>query len=143
MWERPRRRCLSIPTHTRHYTVVGNPLIHQAVPLSRHRSRITVTPSSCLPSALALYGTAAVCAAALRLAVPISRTVLPNAARSCAERSAPGCCFRPYHFFSHCMLVFWCLDVFIHHMYNVWWPWDAMGANYSPTYMSVSNFYTV
>ena len=27
---RPRRRCLSIPTHTRHYMVVGNPLIHQA-----------------------------------------------------------------------------------------------------------------
>jgi hypothetical protein len=50
------------------------------------------------PSALALYGTAAVFAAVLRLAVPILRTMLPNAARSCAERSAPGCCFRPYHF---------------------------------------------
>ena len=30
VWERPRRRCLSIPTHTWHYMVVGNPLIHQA-----------------------------------------------------------------------------------------------------------------
>ena len=44
---RPRHRSLSIPTHTRHYTVVGNPLIHQAVPLSRHRSRITVTLELC------------------------------------------------------------------------------------------------
>ena len=44
---RPRRRCLSIPTHTRHYTVVVSPLIHQAVPLSRHRSRITDTLELC------------------------------------------------------------------------------------------------
>jgi hypothetical protein len=49
---RPRRQYLSIPTHTQHYTVVGNPLIHQAVPLSRHRSRITVTPSSSLYNSL-------------------------------------------------------------------------------------------
>ena len=45
---RPTRRCLSIPRHTRHCTMVGHQLIHQAVPLSRHRSRITVTPSSSL-----------------------------------------------------------------------------------------------
>ena len=36
-------QCLSIPRHTQHYPVVGHPLIHQAVPLSRHRNLITIT----------------------------------------------------------------------------------------------------
>ena len=38
------RRDLSIPEHTQHYSMVGYPFIHQAVALSRHRHRITVTP---------------------------------------------------------------------------------------------------
>ena len=40
-----RHLSLSTPKHTRHYPVVGNPLIHQAVPLRRHHTRITL-PSS-------------------------------------------------------------------------------------------------
>ena len=40
--------CLSIPKHTRYYLMVGHQLTHQAVSLSRHRNRLTVTPSSSL-----------------------------------------------------------------------------------------------
>ena len=35
--------CVSILKHSRHHTVVWNPLIHRAVLLSRHRNQITVT----------------------------------------------------------------------------------------------------
>ena len=66
--------------------------------------------------------------------------MLPGRVLSEAPR---GAVFVRILFFALHVVVFWCLDVFIHHMYNIWWPWYAMGANFSPTYMSVSSFYTV